>query len=669
MKFLASIFSIVMLTTVSPAFAQQQGPDISSMPLSKVKLYLQEQLNAIKALQKMEGMSIELKPASVSEEEKYDTPLQARSKSDIARDLDSLFSGMEFMQGIRVPDSYFALLEDERQHTKAVDELGFQPKYTLKKIFFSDGSTQSFNLPVEAEFDLPEIIKPVDKIEIDISYSHIGSIHKTTVSKNNPQATVPGGLIKLETLKGNTVKLFLSGIDKDEQLVKVEAVNSRGQALAQSHSSYKSFRAEASMEQYGKYAVIYETALKNFNTFKSAAEVEKYLEAEMGKYTVPEKQQQSIYGSYTFHGEVAAVNIFLKDSAVTASRTLTLPDVNAGRQYIVAQDTRAKLIGLMDRKGQWFIKPAFQRLKRSGVPNFYTGLTADAKENDKGIIEYQYFKLDTNARTLTPAGFELIEQLNDDLVMVQRETNGPYGIYDLKADKLVLPMNYVNLEIKGELLTCRIGQRTYATEGPYGGFNIRGKAIVPAKYRGMDTDSSFFYTKGGEAAINGKHLTRIDSSEVFDASGKKINPDGTFAIGTFVGNQPLLTVTPNEKYAFIDPKGQRVIDAAKYDEVQPFSNGMAVVKKGEQTGAINIKGELTVPLAYRSIGSFQQNYALAERGDGKKVLIDKNNKVAKVFPGFMRSSSIPANSNGASYYFHDNGRVTGYDADGNTKKD
>ena len=103
-------------------------------------------------------------------------------------------------------------------------------------------------------------------------------------------------------------------------------------------------------------------------------------------------------------------------------------------------------------------------------------------------------------------------------------------------------------------------------------------------------------------------------------------------IGRFVGQQPLLMQdTKSGKFAFIDRQGERLAIKLSYDEVEPFSNGMAVVGRDGSYGAIDLAGRLQVPLDYQQINAFQTRYAAAVRAGGgtSLVLISQDSKVIK----------------------------------------
>ena len=58
-------------------------------------------------------------------------------------------------------------------------------------------------------------------------------------------------------------------------------------------------------------------------------------------------------------------------------------------------------------------------------------------------------------------------------------------------------------------------------------------------------------------------------------------------------------------YGYINTKGDIVIKA-QFDDIEPFNNGFAAVKKDGKYGIINTKGEFVVPCEYGAIGYYEK---------------------------------------------------------------
>ena len=71
----------------------------------------------------------------------------------------------------------------------------------------------------------------------------------------------------------------------------------------------------------------------------------------------------------------------------------------------------------------------------------------------------------------------------------------------------------------------------------------------------------------------------------------------------FTYAQPTPKQGKGDKYGFVNDKGEFVIEAT-YDEVDSFSNGIALVKKGGKYGFINESGKYVIQPKYTSIGMY-----------------------------------------------------------------
>ncbi len=284
------------------------------------------------------------------------------------------------------------------------------------------------------------------------------------------------------------------------------------------------------------------------------------------------------------------------------------------------------------------VKPRFLDADHSDTPGLYrlTGHLKPADPNSEVQVGYYYFPAGSTEPKRLP--FETIEQeINADLLLVQRETNGPYGIYDIKRHKFTLPMRFVNPTVTGNLITARVGELTYEIQGGYGAYTLAGKEILPPRYDEASQNGDFIYTS----------LQERSQRDVFDLQGKRINPKGYSAIGYFDGEQPLLVQHDSSKrYAFINRQGAFLPFKLPYDEVSYFSSGMAVVTRGEREGAIDLSGKLRIPLEYHSIQPFENDLAIAHPAEGSAgmVQIDKDNNWVKRLDTDLDQSSSSADA-------------------------
>ena len=73
----------------------------------------------------------------------------------------------------------------------------------------------------------------------------------------------------------------------------------------------------------------------------------------------------------------------------------------------------------------------------------------------------------------------------------------------------------------------------------------------------------------------------------------------------------------NEKFGYVDSLDSMVIPMI-YDGAFPFKNGIAKVQKGDLFGYINKKGEITLPIKYKSIARLNDDYFMLFLNQDKK---------------------------------------------------
>lgn len=79
-------------------------------------------------------------------------------------------------------------------------------------------------------------------------------------------------------------------------------------------------------------------------------------------------------------------------------------------------------------------------------------------------------------------------------------------------------------------------------------------------------------------------------------------------------------------YGFVDTNGRTIVKA-QYNEVKPFSEGLAAVRKGSLWGFIDKKGKVVVKPQYeRVIEGFSGGLAAVRKAGGKWTYIDKTGK-------------------------------------------
>lgn len=90
-------------------------------------------------------------------------------------------------------------------------------------------------------------------------------------------------------------------------------------------------------------------------------------------------------------------------------------------------------------------------------------------------------------------------------------------------------------------------------------------------------------------------------------------------------NVPEEYTAPAAYWGFIDTSGKVAI-SPQFDDVRPFSNGLAVVNIKGKWGAVDHKGVMAIPADYAALSDFRNNLALAVTSTGEKYFIHAHNK-------------------------------------------
>ena len=108
-------------------------------------------------------------------------------------------------------------------------------------------------------------------------------------------------------------------------------------------------------------------------------------------------------------------------------------------------------------------------------------------------------------------------------------------------------------------------------------------------------------------------------------------------------NEDFLPFRNGNLWGYINDKGVEKIKA-KFDWVEPFSEGLAMVGKGDFTGFINKSGKTIVPITYDDAGNFINGFAWVQKGDflglvnnhGQLVLPARYDNVGEMQNGLIR---------------------------------
>jgi hypothetical protein len=182
--------------------------------------------------------------------------------------------------------------------------------------------------------------------------------------------------------------------------------------------------------------------------------------------------------------------------------------------------------------------------------------------------------------------------------------------------------------------------------GKYGFINRRGAVVLEPKYESADD------------FVDGLARVRSDGKLGFiDATGKLrfTLPPGTQEALDASEGMVWFRSPRGGRWGFCDDKGRVILESA-YDDVEPFSDGLAAVNLGAKVqaplgdtsggkwGYVDKKGKLVIPVQYEHARPFSDGLAQVSDSAGAKLL-DNSGKVVvdlgQVIPGDFREGLAP----------------------------
>ncbi|WP_417692198.1 WG repeat-containing protein [Pseudomonas sp.] len=596
-----------------------------------------------------------------------------------------LKTALASVQDLRFTQKLFADGSEVRLDTSRLDPLWKRAatpdepvaaQYRPQRLRFRDGSEKTFaelKGPPQVESDdtissddafALSVNKPLASLGLTVAYRSYPAFRKVVLDKDHPKVTLDDGQsFQLMALGDASASVRLS-TPKLSTFV-VQGLDDAGRALYSHGSNSRAFPSDGDIAALHDYYKALLQTKDDLNQLKTGQAVQQQLERLTEALAAQVGPLKNTEVDYQFEATAQRIVIHVLDPMEDSIVEFTQVDnVLAAQARYIALDRKTERYGFMDQAGQWLIKPRWVQAQDSQMADTYT-LFSPEKSSDPAsqwqALRSQLAYFPAGSNKLVDLPFEYItEVLSNGLLLVERETNGPYGLYDARRHRFVLPMKFVNPTVTDNLFIARLGKRTDVMEGLYGAYTLDGKEILPTQFSGIEHSEGLLYASSADRS----------RQDVFDLQGKRINPQGYDVIGRFFGQQPLLVQdAESRKFAFIDRQGARLPIKLPYDEVEPFSNGMAVVGRDGSYGAIDLAGTLQVPLDYNQINAFQTRYAAAIRAGGGSglVLISQNNKLIKEL-GSYTSLEVPDNGNEARYYVRhpsNSEEYLVYDADGN----
>jgi hypothetical protein len=216
-------------------------------------------------------------------------------------------------------------------------------------------------------------------------------------------------------------------------------------------------------------------------------------------------------------------------------------------------------------------------------------------------LEGLYGAIDTQGRYTVPCQFDWVEEYE---LGVSRVRQGElYGLY-AHGQGLILPIEY---EAIGE---NRDGRRLISKDGLYGFVNSHVEVVIPLEYEFDERLVEQLSFNGEYAIIKRKNLWGI-----IDRSGAVlVVPKYDELVNS---GYTIFPFRRRNKWGHVDSEGREF--KTLYDEVGPFSQGLALVENSGKVGLVDMNGKVVVPIAYQKLEVIEDTEYLiftSENGDG-----------------------------------------------------
>ena len=677
-KILVLGFAVFCSTFV---YSQEENDPFLKLTLPQAKKQLLEVISNINDVKKFSGMQIRIEAARKSAKPVFDDnpalPIEPdKIRAFIAESIESRIEQFKIILPKRRLE-----LKSDFENGDVLNAISSKINVLVSKIYFKDGSSEK----LADTLDYGKIVqfspKPMDSILLKINYKTYQNLQSYKVSKLTKSLKINDLEIAIDALKGNEFA-FHCPASLTGKIIGVFAYHKSGKCLKQQNYSSNTAPNLFELDKEKKYATFLKETIVKLDAKQFANTRQLYdfiLEKDPTKDLInPNKDEISITNSiYGFGGEIDNLVFYIKDKELEIEQQKTIksedPDNKLEIWEVISEETKKS--GLVDKKGNVLIDAKYESLKPI-CKNLFAFSEEDKIQKDTSFTSYstKFLLLSSNKKSFKPLEkFEIFDQeISENYAIVEKAVNESYGIIDTNTWEFVLPMEYVFLRFKNNLLTARKAKFTYGGSEPeYDcGFTIGGKVVLPCKYNSVETDGTYFYTNSGEEKEikKGERSKYFEQDDVFDQTGKKLNPDNTMIFGQFYKSQPIVFMDKNLNYFLLDNAGKTTPIKVKFDDINPISNKMIVVRKGDLYGALDESGNLVIPFIYSRFNNFQEKYALAEKtinGKDVYVFLDKKGVVVKTIKGSFRSSNVGVNGNDARYRFENAaGKLVIYNEDG-----
>ena len=230
---------------------------------------------------------------------------------------------------------------------------------------------------------------------------------------------------------------------------------------------------------------------------------------------------------------------------------------------------------------------------------------------------------DKNKKIVIPIIYSEVKPFKEKFAAVNK--NGLWGFINEKGEK-ICPYKYNYVESFND------ERALVGLNGKYGFIDYSGKVIIPIQYQDALSFENGFALVALVGGLKGyeQEPQPWDKKGAIDKNGRVIIPcDWTWIGINWYHNSILIQQGNCEDYLY-DFKGKFIGKKTctnKNLEVQDgYSEGLAVIRKDNKYGFINIDGEIAVPIIYSNVEAFKDGLALVSK-DGKSGFVNNNGEL------------------------------------------
>lgn len=304
-------------------------------------------------------------------------------------------------------------------------------------------------------------------------------------------------------------------------------------------------------------------------------------------------------------------------------------------------------LGYIDENGRLVIdrlqevSPNYEPYNYYSVGSFSEGLARVCRNQKYGYI-------DISGKEIIPCIYDYAFDFSEGLALVKE--NGKFGYIDTKGNVAINfqfedPLTRMGSVVrKSDIGLFKNGLACVKMNGKYGYIDKKGNVIVDFKfnsasafYDGLAFTDTGYIDKSGNVVISSDEYTIIfrDFSDGLVCAKKNekygfIDTKGNVVIDfqydkAFDFSEGLACVSKNDKYGYIDKNGNVIIDF-QYSDAHRFSNGLAYARKNNKYGYINKEGKVIIDFQFDDAFDFSEELALTKK-DEKYQFINKNGEI------------------------------------------